>query len=616
LHELVEAQVDRVPSRAAVACRGETLTYGELESRANRLARRLRRLGAAPESIVGVFLERGVHLVTAHLGILKSGAAFLPLDPEFPTERLLYMIEDSGADILVSSSALAARLIQDVEVQLLDIHAPDLSTESDERMLRAGGPDHLAYVLYTSGSTGRPKGVSVHHEAVVNFLTSMQRSPGVEERDVFGAPTTTSFDISNLEIFLPLSVGARVVLLAGDEVRDARILHEALKSRGITVMQATPSLWTMLLDAGKPSGVRALCGGEALPPSLAKALLQTCPALYNLYGPTETTIWSTVEKPSHDDPAVLLGRPIANTTLYVLDEQLQRVPPGVYGEIYIGGAGVARGYLRRPELTAQSFVPDAFAGVAGSRLYRTGDLGRFRSDGRLEFLGRRDAQVKIRGYRIELGEIEAVLSSHQAVREAAVVVVDSHAGPVGFVTPAQPKRLGPAELRQFVRQQLPSYMVPVRIDILERMPRTANNKIDRKALAAMAVVSSRVIGTPPRNETERQIATVFEQVLQRDGITIEEDFFALGGHSLMATQVTARLGDAFGFPIPIRAIFEAPTIAHLAEWIAVARTKESGRTGGALFGPIPRSTRRKISVSGLEEVSPSTSSGSEKVRGR
>jgi len=616
LHELVEAQVDRTPNRPAVSCGGDTLSYGELESSANRLARRLRRLGASGESIVGVFLERGVHLVTAHLGILKSGAAFLPLDPEFPTERLLFMIEDSGADILVSSSALAPRLMQDVDVELINIHASDLETESDERPSHAGGPDQLAYVLYTSGSTGRPKGVLVHHGAVVNFLTSMQRIPGLSERDVLGAPTTTSFDISNLELFLPLTVGASVVLLGGEEVRDARLLHDSLKSRGVTVMQATPSLWSMLLGVAKPTGVRALCGGEALPRSLASALLQSCPAVYNLYGPTETTIWSTLDKLSLDDPAVLLGRPIANTTVYVLDEQLQRVPPGVYGEIYIGGAGVARGYLRRPELTAQSFLPDAFARTAGARLYRTGDRGRFRSDGRLEYLGRRDAQVKIRGYRIELGEIEAVLSSHQAVREAAVVVIDPHAGPVGFVTAAPPKRIGPAELRQFVRQQLPAYMVPARIDILERMPRTANNKIDRKALAAMAAGTSPVHNTPPRNETERQIAKIFEEVLQRAGIGIEEDFFALGGHSLMATQVTARLGDAFGFPIPIRALFEAPTIALLAEWIATTKTKESGRTGGALFGPIPRSTRRKISVSGLEEASPSTRSGSEKVRGR
>jgi amino acid adenylation domain-containing protein len=423
VQRLFERQAERVPQNVAVEFGGRRLSYAELNERANRLAHHLRGLGVGPEVLVGVFAERSIEMLTATLAVLKAGGAYVPLDPSYPAERLAFMLEDSRVGVFLAGRDLRDSLpAHPARVVLLDEGSEEVMRESAENPPCVVGADHLAYVIYTSGSTGKPKGVQVSHGALVNFLNSMRAEPGMDGRDALLAVTTLSFDIAGLELYLPLTVGARVVLADGETAADGERLLR-LAERGITVMQATPTTWRLMLEAGWPEGLRlkALCGGEALPRELAARLVGRSTSLWNMYGPTETTIWSTVYKIEGADAAVLIGRPIANTQVYILDRGLNPVPPGVAGELYIGGDGVARGYLRRPDLTAERFVPDPFGGVPGARLYRTGDLARYRDGGDIECLGRIDQQVKVRGHRIEPGEVETVLARHPSVREAVVI---------------------------------------------------------------------------------------------------------------------------------------------------------------------------------------------------
>ncbi|HYN84383.1 MAG TPA: amino acid adenylation domain-containing protein, partial [Pyrinomonadaceae bacterium] len=430
-HQLFEAQAARTPDSAAVEYAGDALTYAELNRRANRLARHLRRLGVGPETTVGVCVGRSAGMVAALLAVLKAGAAYVPLDPNHPAERLAYVLADARTPVLITESSLAAaRPAHAARVVLLDADSPVIDRESDEPLECAAVPDNLAYVIYTSGSTGRPKGVQITHRALVNFLSSMSRLPGLAADDVLVAVTTLSFDIAGLELFLPLTVGARVRVASREEASDGERLARLLDESGATVMQATPATWRMLVDAGWPGRreLKALCGGEALPLELANELVRRCAVAWNMYGPTETTVWSAVHRLESGGARVPLGRPIDNTTLYVLDPYTQPVPIGVAGELYIGGDGLARGYYGRPALTAERFVPDPFATEPGARMYRTGDLARHLPDGNVEFLGRADHQVKVRGFRVELGEIEAVLAQHPAVTSAVVLARDDAAG--------------------------------------------------------------------------------------------------------------------------------------------------------------------------------------------
>jgi acyl-coenzyme A synthetase/AMP-(fatty) acid ligase/acyl carrier protein len=429
--------------------------------------------------------------------------------------------------------------------------------------------------MFTSGSTGRPKGVQVTHRNVVNFLTAMRREPGLTAQDTLLAVTTLSFDIAGLELFLPITTGARVVIASREEAADAHRLPEMLTRYGVTIMQATPATWKMLLKAGWPGRqeLKVLCGGEALPRELAEELVKKTGSVWNMYGPTETTIWSTTYQVASGSGNVAIGRPITNTQIYVLDAHRQPVPVGVAGELFIGGDGVAAGYKNRDELTAEKFVANPFASGESQKLYRTGDLVRYLADGNIEFLGRIDHQVKLRGFRIELGEIETGLSQHPQVREAVAAVKKDATGEDRLVayfisrqTPAPPA----AELRAYLKQRLPDYMVPAAYVMVEAMPLTANGKIDRRRLPEPEPLRSETGArhANPQTDAEKVIAEIWQEVLNLDHISIEDNFFDLGGHSLLLVEGNSRLRKAFDREIQIVEMFKHPTVAALAKYLA------------------------------------------------
>ena len=576
VHERVSARAAAAPEAVAVTGRDGTLTYGELEARSNRLARHLRSLGAGPGALVAVAVERGAAMVAALLGVLKSGAAYLPVDPDYPAGRVEHMLADSGARILLSQQLLAAALPRGgAEVVLLDAGQPWAAAHSASPLEPAAGPDDLAYVIYTSGSTGRPKGVQVRHGGVAAFLDAMAVAPGIAPEDVLLAVTTLSFDIAVLELFLPLTAGARVVVAGRGETADPALLREAIGRAGATVMQATPATWRMLAASGwtPPAGLKLLSGGETLPRELADALLAGGAELWNLYGPTETTVWSTAIRIEPGAP-VTVGRPIANTRVYVLDGYGNPTPVGVPGELVIGGAGVARGYLGKAELTAEKFVPDPFAASPEARMYRTGDRARWRADGTLELLGRLDTQVKVRGFRIELGEIESVLREHPAVADAAAAVREDAPGDarlVAYLVAAQGAALLLGELRGALRARLPEYMVPSAFVALDALPLTPNGKVDRKRLPAPDALADEAAYVAPATPTEEALAAIWAELLRLPRVGTAESFFDLGGHSLTATQVMARVRVALGVTLPVRVIFEARTVAELAKRVDEAK---------------------------------------------
>jgi amino acid adenylation domain-containing protein len=441
IHELFEEKASEKPDAIAVDFDGERLTYGELERQANQLARYLQSLGVGPDTFVGLAVARSPQMLIAMLGILKAGGTYLPLDPSYPRDRLAYMLEDSQANILVTQTPLLAQLPRgNAKVVTLDGDAATLAAQDTTKPLCAAQPHNLAYIIYTSGSTGKPKGVQVPHRTVVNFLSSMAKEPGLTAADTLVAVTTLSFDIAVLELFLPLTVGAKIVLASREIATDGeKLLHLVTRSQA-TAMQATPTTWRLLLAAGwqESPQLKVLCGGEAFPPDLAGELLPRAHSVWNMYGPTETTVWSTCHPITSTEPPILIGKPIANTQIYILDSQKQPVPIGVPGELYIGGAGVVRGYLNRGDLTAERFVADPFSQNPEARMYRTGDQARYRLDGTLEYYKRLDNQVKVRGFRIELGEIETTLAQHPAAKQAAVIVRDDVPGGkalVAYVVP-------------------------------------------------------------------------------------------------------------------------------------------------------------------------------------
>ncbi|HEU4559465.1 MAG TPA: amino acid adenylation domain-containing protein, partial [Longimicrobium sp.] len=519
VHERFEAQAGRTPGAVALVFEDRSLTYTELNARANRLAHHLRSLGVGPDVRVGICVERGLEMVVGLLGVMKAGGAYVPLDPGHPAERLAYVLADSAPAVVLTQQALRDRVESaGVPVLELDAERPAWADESDQNPAVGGlTAVHLAYVMYTSGSTGRPKGVSVPHRGVINLLRSIRERVGMEPADGLLAVTTYAFDISVLEIFLPLLHGARTIVLPRERAGDPAALADAIRAYAPTVMQATPATWRMLVQAGWEGApeMRALCGGEALPAELASALRSRVAGLWNVYGPTETTIWSTTQPVRGDAVGghVPVGRPLANTRIYILDAHGEPVPVGVAGELFIGGAGVVRGYLGRPELTAERFVADPFSGDAGARMYRTGDLARWRPDGTLEFIGRTDFQVKVRGFRIELGEIEAALRRLPGVQEAAVLVREDTPGDrriVAYVVGTS------AKLRDGLKETLPDYMLPAAFVTLDAMPLTPSGKVDRKALAKLRPerVGTGDVGVAPRTPTEDLVAGIFAEVLR------------------------------------------------------------------------------------------------------
>ncbi|RYZ70470.1 MAG: amino acid adenylation domain-containing protein, partial [Lysobacteraceae bacterium] len=538
-------------------------------------------------------LDRGVDMLAALLGILKSGAGYVPLDPQFPPDRIAYMAGDAGLAALVTQGAHLGNFTGlQVPMLLMDTMRAELDALPSARLPRdasSAQPESTAYVIYTSGSTGKPKGVQVPHRAVANFLTSMAREPGLQADDRLVAVTTLSFDIAVLELMLPLSVGAQVVLAERDTVLDGGAFMRLLERCEATVVQATPAMWRLLLDAGWKGlpGFKALCGGEPLPHDLAAQLLSRCDQLWNLYGPTETTVWSTaariVADPSSAVPDIHIGRPILNTQVWILDEHGEPCPRGVPGEICIGGEGVTLGYLHRPELTAERFIADRFGDGYGQQdgeparrpLYRTGDRGRWRNDGNLEHLGRLDFQVKVRGYRIELGDIESNLSSHPQVTRNLVLAREDRPGDVrlvAYVVLEAGAQADEAALLSHLRSALPDYMVPQHVVVLPAMPLLPNGKIDRKGLPAPDLSAHRSQAmVAPRNELERQVATTMATVLGLAEIGIHDNFFAMGGHSLLAAQLTSRLNRELDVSLSMRALFDGPTVERLAAIIGQSR---------------------------------------------
>lgn len=534
IHDLVAAQAKRTPTAIALEHEGEALTYAELDARASALAARLDVAG----SIVGLFLERSIDMVVALLGVLKAGAAYLPLDPAYPADRIAYMLEDAKASLVVTQEDLAGELPEGVRTMLVSdgggsFPAPPVS------------PEAPAYVIYTSGSTGKPKGVVVPHRAVVNFLTSMAREPGLGPDDRLVAVTTLSFDIAGLELLLPLTVGATVILASREAATDGAALAELLERA--TVLQATPATYRMLLESEWKGGpLKALCGGEALPPSLAEALLGRVRELWNMYGPTETTIWSTCAR-IEDPGAITIGKPIANTRVYVLDARMRPVPIGVTGDLYIAGDGVALGYHDRPELTEERFLADAFR--PGARMYRTGDRARWSVDGDLHFLGRGDGQVKVRGFRIELGEIEAALATHEDLKQVVVTVRADETGDariVAYVVHRGDAAPTSSELRKHLRTSLPEHMIPHFFVELAAIPLTQNGKVDRRALPDPFDAPREEASAPPSTETEVLVAEIWRDVLNVPAVGLRDNFFDLGGHSLLSMQVIHRLAARTG----------------------------------------------------------------------
>lgn len=571
LPELITDQAASTPDSIALSMGERTLTYEALNAQANRLARYLRRLGVGRGELVGICLERSPMMVVGLLGILKAGAGYVPLDPDYPLDRLGFMMEDSGSRVIVTSSALLDRIPHEGRHTVCIDRNWDAIDQEASTELECPGPGDVAYVIYTSGSTGKPKGVEITHQALVNFLWSMQTAPGCTSRDVLLSVTTLSFDIAGLELYLPLIVGGRVELASRQVAIDGRLLRRRLLEVRPSIMQATPATWHMLIDAGWEATphLTALCGGEALQKKLADQILARAGSLWNMYGPTETTIWSTLSKIERGESEIAIGRPIANTQLYILDDSLQPVPIGVPGELYIGGDGVANGYRHRPELTAERFILNPFCGRPGARLYKTGDLARYRSDGHVVHMGRIDHQVKIRGFRIELGEIEAALSSHPAVRQVVVTAREDQQGLkqlAAYLVCQNGTAATPTELRALLRKTLPEYMVPSYFVFLDAMPLTANHKVDVNALPTPAVsgASSNKVHVGPRNGLEVQLAALWQQVLGVHDPDVYDNFFDLGGQSFKAAQLFYLLEEVYGRQFPLATLFEAPTIAELA----------------------------------------------------
>lgn len=593
VHELFEEQVARTPQFVALFYGSQSLTYLELNRRAETLAQLLRGYGVGPGEKVCICLERGVELVVGLLGTLKTGAAYVPLDPNYPADRIQHVLRSAGSRLLLTQSHLRRKPPLDAldSVIVLDGEWSETVGKDPARKPLADSRStsrDLAYVIYTSGSTGVPKGVMVEHAGVVNFLTSMQKEPGITASDRLLAVTTISFDIAALEIFLPLITGASVVIADQEATSDAQRLMEMLEKFSVTLMQATPATWQLLLSGGWKgrSGMKALCGGEALSVDTAAKLATRVDSVWNLYGPTETTIWSSARRIVHGvetrHAVEPIGHPIANTHLYILDRWCNVVPVGVAGEIYIGGEGVARGYLDRPDLTAERFMADPFHGRPGMRMYKTGDLARWRDDGTIDYLGRNDHQVKLRGFRIEPGEIESRLLQHPHIREAVVLVRGDKAEQkqlVAYVVAVdsndRESTVAADALRTHVKASLPEYMVPSAFVMLQNFPRTPNGKLDRSALPSPgAEAYARRDYEAPRGLLEETLAVIWETLLRIEKVGRWDNFFELGGHSLLIMQMLERLRRV-GLSADVRTVFESPTLADLAGKVTAGTAKAS-----------------------------------------
>ena len=609
VHHLIEDQAARKPQAIAVVFENQSLTYAELNKRADHLARRLRALGVGPDVLVGLYVDRSLEMVIGLLGILKAGGAYVPIDPAYPADRVALILEDARAPVVVTQRrllpTLRSRTLQVLTLDALDGASPPPPFTDP---LRSDGPQrgdgeprvprshNLAYTIYTSGSTGQPKGVQIEHRAVVNFIDSMRRSPGISTNDVLLAVTTLSFDIAGLELYLPLAAGAKIILASSKVAADSAALVRALNRHKVTMLQATPATWRLLLAAGWEGAPRlkGLCGGEVLPADLAAALIPRCAELWNMYGPTETTIWSACARVTEASD-VHIGKPIANTEIYVLNTAGEPQPIGVVGELLIGGEGLARGYHNHPDLTAEKFITHPF--VPGKRLFRTGDLARWRIDGNIDCLGRLDRQVKIRGFRIELGEIEAQLARHPKVKMNVVVAREDTPGDkrlVAYIVPYLASKSPEADdVVHLLRGKLPNYMIPAAFVVIDKFPLTPNGKIDLKALPPpdSSLLRSRNAYVAPRTPTEQKLVALWEETLQRHPISIRDNFFDIGGHSILAARIFNCVERQFNIRMPLAILFDRPTVEALANELDSIPHRTEKRHRSSLVAIQPKGSR-------------------------
>ncbi len=568
--QLFERQVARTPYAIAVISAGRSLTYCELDRRSNQLAQHLRALGVQTETLVGIAVERSLEMMVGLIAILKAGGAYVPIDPSYPMPRIELMIEDSQAPVILATERTKSRLPHTAKpIVSIDGDAETIAAHSDAPIPCTANGKNLAYAIYTSGSTGKPKGVMIEHRNVVNFFTGMDQAIG-SDPGIWLAVTSISFDISVLELFWTLTRGFQVII-HGDE--GVQTIPDEIRKYGVTHIQSTPTLARMI--AVDPDGLASLgrlkklfLGGEALPPSLVRQLRQVVSGeMYNMYGPTETTIWSTTFRIGEESDVIPIGKPIVNTQVYVLDAELRPVAAGETGDLWIGGEGVVRGYWQRPELTAEKFRADPFR--PGNRMYRTGDIARFLPDGNLEFLGRADFQLKLRGFRIEIGEIEAALEQQAGVSQAVVVARDFKSEDkrlVAYVVAKPGASLKLASLRAALALTLPEHMVPSMFVPLDSLPLTANGKIDRNALPHPSTLEQKSDAPPepPRNELESAIAEAWKDALGVEQIELDTNFLDLGAHSLMVAEVHMQLQQSLGREISLVDMFQFPTVRALA----------------------------------------------------
>lgn len=606
VQDVLEEQAKRTPAKTAVVFRDQTLTYGALQERADRLAHRLRALGVGPNTIVAIYMTRSIDVVVALWAVLKAGGAYLPLDPSFPAARVEFMLSDSEACVILTERKLQPRFEgQRSAVLSVDGDWQHDSSAAIETDRRASRPEDLAYLIYTSGSTGTPKGVMVEHRNVVNFFTAMDTVIG-HEPGVWLAVTSISFDISVLELLWTLSRGFTVTVQAEEDKLapggDYSVTEQLTRHR-VTHLQCTPTFARMLCRsadtlAAMNSLHRLLLGGEPLPVALANQLSQTLAAeIHNMYGPTETTVWSTSYKLAGRADAIPIGKPIANTQAYILDERHRLVAVGEVGELYIGGDGVARGYWRRAGLTAERFIPNPFSDRASDRLYKTGDLARLRADGNIEFLGRTDHQVKIRGFRVELGEIETVLGQHPSVQDVVVISREnSTQNPMlaAYIVTKPQLIVTQKELQVFARHSLPEYMVPSVVIPLDRMPVTPNGKVDRKALPIPVVPSpADDVGIGTRTELEVTLAQIWQDVLGLDAVGLRNNFFDLGATSLTVAEAAATMREVLKREIRITDLFAYPTICSLVAYLSGANSDVRRGETAADRGAVRRMSRAR-----------------------
>jgi amino acid adenylation domain-containing protein len=610
IHELFEAQVERTPEAVAVLYEDERITYDELNRRANQTAHYLCRLGVGPDALVGLMMERSIEVIIAMLGVLKAGGAYLPLDPAYPSERISFMLEDAAVNVLLTQESLMDSLPpHDAQVARMDIDREILDSQSVENPPHAAAAANLAYVIYTSGSTGRPKGVMISHGAICNRLLWMVNAFPLTADDRVLQKTPISFDASVWEIFAPIFAGAQLVMAQPGGHQDGSYLRRTVNERQITTIQLVPSMLQVFLDGSDlkdcDSLKRVFCGGETLPFNLQERFFANLDAsLHNLYGPTEVSIDASCWSCQRDGNRqfVPIGHALANTQIYILDAEFNPVPIGAPGELYVGGDGLARGYHNRRDLTAERFIPNPFDSEPGRRLYRTGDLARHLSDGALEYLGRVDHQVKIRGFRIELGEIEAVLARHSAVRQVVVTADADVSGErrlTAYLVAAEGAgKRPPGELRTHLRQHLPDYMMPSFMVWLDELPLTPNGKIDRRALPEPGEVRSELTDqyVPARTPLEGLLVGIWREVLGLEQVGIEDNFFEVGGHSLLAAQVISRVRAASGVEIGLRSLFEWPRVSALAAEVErkLRKSEEGGAHVSGVAGP------KRVTVEGEE----------------